>query len=54
MEENETDQRQDRNQDGEGVLNNIGEKSRRRHVARFRDRADQQIGTVPDVGEAAE
>ena len=31
--ENETDHRQDRNQDGKDVLNNIGEKSRHRDGA---------------------
>ena len=39
---------------GRAYLISISEKSRRRHVARFRDRANQQIRTVPDVGEAAE
>ena len=54
---NETDQRQDRNQDREGVLNNIGDKPRRRHVARFRDRADpltrHEPGPIPDCADLA-
>src|SRR5207248_3180296 len=49
-----TDESPDRSPTRPSVPNNIGEKSRRRHMARFRDRADQQIWTVPNVGETAE